>query len=179
MSINSTVFKVSLQIADMQRNYYHDHLLTIARHASETDERMMIRLLAFVLHADEHLTFANGITENDEADIWQKNLIGNILLWIDVGLPDEKLIKKACNRAEHVYLYTYGGRAADIWWEKNKSKMETFKNLGIKNIPDSDSKAMAALAGRGMKLYYTISEDDILIADDSVTVSVNLKTLKA
>lgn len=178
MSLKSTVFKVTLQIADMERNYYNDHLLTIARHPSETDERMMVRLLAYALNANEHLTFANGLSENDEADIWQKDLIDSIELWIDVGLPDEKVIKRACGRSKHVLVYSYGGRIADMWWDKHKSKLELMQNLSVINIPQENSLAMANLAKRGMKLYYTIGEDGVLISDDLDTVTVTPTALK-
>ena len=178
MSSNATVFKATLQIADMNRSYYHDHLLTIARHSSETDERMMVRMLAFALHANDKLVFANGISENDEADIWQKNLIDNIEIWIDVGLPDEKFIKRACGRSGHVYIYTYGGRVADMWWEKSKAKLLQLENLSVTNISQPDSQAMALLSQRGMKLYYTINEGNILISTDTETLTVSLLQLK-
>ena len=88
MAIKATIFKVNLQIADMERHYYQDYALTLARHPSETDERMMVRLLAFALHAHEYLEFGQGMTADDEADVWQKDLTGAIELWIDVGMPD-------------------------------------------------------------------------------------------
>src|SRR3989304_1427071 len=115
MAIKATICKASLQIADMERHYYQDHALTLARHPSETDERMMVRLLAFALHAHEYLEFGQGMTADDEADIWQKDLTGAIELWIDVGLPDEKLIRKACGRAKQVVVYCYGGGTAAKW----------------------------------------------------------------
>src|SRR5487761_2687911 len=124
MTQKSTVFKVDLHIADLDRHYYHDHALTLARHPSETDERMMVRLLAFALHAHEALSFANGLSTDDEPDLWQKDLTGAIELWIDVGLPEERAIRKACGRAGQVCIYSYGGRAAVIWWEQCRSKLE-------------------------------------------------------
>ena len=115
MAFKATIFKADLQIADMDRHYYHDHALTIAQHPSETDERMMMRLLAFALHAHEALAFGKGISVDDEPDVWQKDLTGAIDLWIDVGLPDEKRIRKACGRARHVFIYSYAQRSAHIW----------------------------------------------------------------
>src|SRR4030065_2281301 len=129
MAIKATICKASLQIADMERHYYQDHALTLARHPSETDERMMVRLLAFALHAHEYLEFGQGMTADDEADIWQKDLTGAIELWIDVGLPDEKLVRKACGRANRVFIYTYGGRIADTWWDQCRGKLERIRNL--------------------------------------------------
>lgn len=179
MAVNSTVFKATLQIADMDRNYYNDHLLTVARHPSETNERLMIRLLAFALHANEHLTFANGLSESDEADIWHKDYTDTILLWIDVGLPDEKQIKKACGRAIEVHLYTYGGRQADMWWDKNKNKLNLIKNLNIYNINSENSTAIAELAERGMKLTFTIQDGDITISTDKDTIQLYISKLKS
>ena len=110
MAIKATIFKTELQVSDMDRGYYRDHTLTLARHPSETDERMMVRLLAFALHADEALLFGRGLSTDDEPDLWQKDLTGAVELWIDVGLPTEKDIRKACGRARQVVVYCYGGR---------------------------------------------------------------------
>jgi uncharacterized protein YaeQ len=127
MAIKATIFKANLQIADMERHYYQDHALTLARHPSETDERMMVRLLAFTLHAHEYLEFGQGMTNYEEADLWRRDLIGSIELWIDVGIPDEKLIRKACGRAGQVVVYCYGGRVADMWFTQNSAQFERQK----------------------------------------------------
>ena len=115
MALKATIFKAALQIADMDRGYYAEHPLTIARHPSETDERMMLRVLAFALHAGPGLAFGRGLSTDDEPDLWQRDLTGAIRLWIDVGLPDEKLVRRACGRADEVVVYAYG-RGADLWW---------------------------------------------------------------
>ena len=178
MAIKSTIFKAELQIADMDRNYYHDHALTIAQHPSETDERMMVRVLAFALHADEALSFGKGLSTDDEPDLWQKDLTGSIELWIDVGLPDEKLIRKACGRARQVVVYTYGGRGADIWWNQNGSKLERLNNLTVINLPETTSQALAKLVQRTMLLQCTIQDREIWIADNNDRIQVELATLK-
>lgn len=179
MALKSTIFKADLQIADMDRNYYDNHSLTIARHPSETDERMMVRLLAFALHANEALAFANGLSTDDEPDLWQKDLTGAIETWIDVGLPDEKLIRKACGRAKQVFIYSYGGRVADMWWDQCSSKLERTRNLTVINLPAETSRAMAKLAQRNMQLHYTIQDGHILLASDAGTVQVELMTVKS
>jgi uncharacterized protein YaeQ len=178
MAIKSTIFKAELQIADMDRNYYHDHALTIAQHPSETDERMMVRVLAFALHADEALSFGKGLSADDEPDLWQKDLTGAIELWIDVGLPDEKLIRKACGRARQVVVYTYGGRGADIWWNQNGSKLERLNNLTVINLPETTSQALATLVQRTMQLQMTVQDGEIWIADNNVRIQVELARLK-
>ena len=124
MALKATIFKADLQIADMDRSYYADHSLTVARHPSETDERMMVRLLAFALHAGEALAFGKGLSTEDEPDLWLRDLTGVIDLWIDVGLPDEKRIRRACGRAEQVYVYSYGGHGADLWWKQTGADLE-------------------------------------------------------
>ncbi len=175
MALKATIFKAELQIADIDGSYYHDHALTIARHPSETDERMMVRLLAFALHADEALTFGKGLSSDDEPDLWQKDLTGAIELWIDVGLPDEKSIRKACGRSKQVVVYTYGGRIADMWWEQAGGKLQRCGNLTVKNLPAESSQALARLAQRNMHLSCTIQEGQIWLADheDRVLVEVD------
>src|SRR5512143_801079 len=163
----------------MERHYYQDHALTLARHPSETDERMMVRLLAFALHAHEYLEFAQGMTEEDEADLWRKDLTGAIKLWIDVGIPDEKLIRKACGRAKQVVVYCYGGRVADMWFAQNGTQFERQKNLTIINLPVESTRELAKLAQRSMDLQCTIQDGQVWLSDGAASVQVERMTLKA
>lgn len=179
MAIKATIFKANLQIADMERHYYQDHMLTLARHPSETDERMMVRLLAFALHAHEYLEFGQGMTEEDEADLWRKDLTGVIELWIDVGIPDEKLIRKACGRASQVIVYCYGGRVADMWFAQNSAQFERQKNLTIVNLPVASTQALAKLAQRTMNLQCTIQDGQVWLGDGAASVQVERVVLKS
>ena len=179
MAIKATVFKANLQIADMERHYYHDHSLTLARHPSGTDERMMVRLLVFALHAHEHLEFGQGMTADDEADLWLKDLTGAIKLWIDVGLPDEKLIRKACGRADQVIVYTYGGRTADMWFAQNSNQFARQKNLTVVNLPVESTRAIAGLAQRTMQLQCTIQDGQVWLSDGKESVQIERVALKA
>ena len=172
MALKSTIYKVDLQIANMDRNYYQQHSLTLAKHPSETDERMMVRLLAFALYADEFLSFGKGLSADDEADLWLKDMTGAIELWIDVGLPDERDIRKACGRAKQVVVLVYGGRTADMWWAQNRDKLERQHNLTVINLPAESTQAMAALATRGMQLSCTVQDDQILLAGDSAALEI-------
>ncbi len=172
MAIKSTVFKANLQIADMERHYYADHSLTLARHPSETDERMMVRLLAFALHAHEWLDFGRGLSADDEPALWQKDLTGAIQLWLDVGLPDEKLIRRACGRADQVVQYAYGGRAADIWFEQNKNAFARWKNLTVYQLPAEQTVALSKLAQRTMSLQATIQDGQCWISDGEESVLI-------
>jgi uncharacterized protein YaeQ len=176
MAAKSKVFKVNLQIADMDRHYYNNHLLTIAQHPSETDERMMVRLLAFALNASDNLGFADGINDQNQADLWKKDFSGQVSCWINVGLPSEKLIAKAVSRAEQVIIYSYGGPAADIWWKK--LKVANYKNLNVINLADTETKELALMYSRGMKINFTIQEGEVLITNETATLNLTPLVLK-
>jgi uncharacterized protein YaeQ len=178
MALKATIFKADLQVSDMGRSYYQDHSLTIARHPSETDERMMMRLLAFALHAGDALSFANRLTTDDEPDLWQNDLTGSIQLWIDIGQPDEKRILKACGRARQVVVYTYSGHSAKVWWDQIGPKLERVKNLTVVNLPAAAAQAMEKMAQRSMKLQFTIQDGQVWMADQNSTVHIELTVLK-
>ena len=178
MAIKATVFKANLQIADMERHYYQDHTLTIARHPSETDERMMVRLLAFALHAHERLVFGEGMTNDEEADLWIKDLTGAIDLWLDVGIPDEKLTRKACGRAKKVIIYSYGGQVADNWFSQNSSLFSRHKNLSIFNLPQQNTQALGQLAQRSMNLQCTIQDGQVWLSDADSSILIERIPLK-
>ncbi|MBC7786028.1 MAG: YaeQ family protein [Methylophilaceae bacterium] len=179
MAIRATVFKANLQIADMQRHYYAEHALTISQEPSETDERMMVRLLAFAIHAKEYLTFGQSMTNDEEADIWQKDLTGAIDLWIDVGLPEERLIRKACGRAKQVVVYCYGGRTAQMWYEQNSKDFARQNNLTIINIPQESTRAIALMAQKNMQLQCNIQDDEVWLMDEKNTVTINCEIYKS
>lgn len=179
MAIKATVFKANLQIADMERHYYQDHGFTLARHPSETDERLMVRLLAFALHAHDYLEFGQGMTNDDDADLWRKDLTGAIELWIDVGIPDEKLIRKACGRANQVVVYCYGGRVADMWFAQNSNQFARQRNLTIINLPVETTQALAKLAQRNMSLQCTIQDGQVWLGDGADSVQVERTLLKS
>lgn len=172
MGLKATIFKAELQVADLDRGHYATHNLTIARHPSETDERMMVRLLAFALHADQALAFTKGLSTEEEPDLWQKDLTGAIELWIEVGQPDERRVRKACGRAREVIVYTYGGRAADIWWQQNAERLGALENLRVIDLPAASTRALAALAQRTMSLTCTIQDGQVWLADLEKTVAV-------
>ena len=172
MAIKPRVFKVNLQIADMNRNYYADHLLTIAQHPSETNERLITRILAFVLNAHENLVFAEGITDANQADLWVKDYNDSVQLWIDVGLPDEKQVKKAAQKADKLIVYCYNGRATDIWW--NKLKADNYKNFSAYKFEEEVIQHLAELNLAGAKLNFMVQDDEILLTtgNDSLVLKV-------
>ena len=171
--------KAELAISDMDRHYYATHALTLARHPSETDERLMVRLLAFALFADERLQFGKGLSSDDEPDLWRKDLTGDILEWIDLGQPDEQRIRRACGRARQVVIMNYSGRGADIWWEKNRTALGRSKNLTVIDIAEPAVDALAAMATRNMRLQCLIQDRQVqLFGEDSagaVTIEPNVR----
>lgn len=177
MALKSTIFKAELQIADMDRQYYDGHALTIARHPSETDERMMVRILAFIKHAHEALAFGKGLSADDEADLWLKDLTGAIDLWIEVGQPDEKHLLKACGRSSKVVVYSYSSMS-NIWWSQIAAKVERAKNLSVFNLPAATSQALTKLAQRNMQLQCTIQDGQIWINGDGESLQIDLQTFK-
>jgi uncharacterized protein YaeQ len=179
MALKSTIFKAELQLADLDRAHFGDYSLTLARHPSETDQRMMIRLLAFALFASESLSFGRGLSAEDEADLADTDLTGNIERWIDVGLPDERNIRRACGRARQVVVLAYGGRQAEIWWQQSADKLSGQKNLTVLALPPEQSAALAGLAERNMRLQCTIQDGTIWLGSDSKQVELAPQILLA
>jgi uncharacterized protein YaeQ len=175
MALKATIYKADLQIADMDRHYYGTHALTIARHPSETDERVMIRLLAFALHASEALAFTKGLFDTDEPDLWEKDLTGAIMAWIEVGQPDDKRLLKACGRAEKVFVYSYSA-ASQIWYKQMATRLGRAQNLTVVNIPAETSAALEKLANRNMQLQCTIQDGQVWLTDGADTVLVERET---
>ena len=180
MAIKSTIFKASLQIADIDHGFYADHALTLARHPSETDERMMIRLAALALQAhklqtvcngDGTLTFGAGLSDPDEPDAWLRDFTGRTRLWIEVGQPEDKPLLKACGKADEVVLYCFS-QAADIWWRGIESKLSRPKNLSVFRVPAAASQALIPLAHRSMQLQATIQEGVLMLGDGSRNVDI-------
>lgn len=171
MAQRSTVFKAEVGIADLDRHYYAEHSLTLARHPSETDERMMVRLLAFILNASESLEFGKGISSDDEPALWDKDLTGAVHTWIEVGQPDERLLRRACGKADRVLLYAYG-RALDVWWNQNAGALNKLDKLTVWRVSPEDCAALGALAERGMKLQCTLQDGQLIIAGERDTLQI-------
>ncbi len=178
MALGATIFKAELQISDMDRHYYHTHALTIAQHPSETTERLMIRVLAFALHAHERLSFGRGLSAQDEPDLSRQDLTGAIELWIDVGQPEEARLRKACGRAAEVVVITYSARHSETWWERNSTALSRLRNLSVINIPAANSLALAALASRTMQLQCLIQDGEVQMMLGDRCVSITVSTLK-
>ena len=176
LALKATIFKVNLQVSDMDRNYYGEHQFTLARHPSETDERMMVRVLAFALNAHEHLAFGKGLSDTDEPDLWQKDLTGQIVHWIDVGLSDEKRLIRACGKADRVTVYAYG-RGVDLWWKVSAERLARAKNLSVWRVPNEASESLGKLAGRTMQLQCTVQEGQTWFSNSSATLEMEVASV--
>jgi uncharacterized protein YaeQ len=173
MALKATVFKAQLSLSDMDRNLYQDFSLTLARHPSETDERMMIRLAAFAWHAAERLEFTKGLSADDEPELWRKNYSDEIELWIELGQPDERRLKKACNRSRHVVLYLYGGRGTSVWWKQNQGKLGLHDNLTVIELSDSQTLPLTEMVERTMQLTCTISDGQLWVSNGRQEVTLD------
>lgn len=178
MALRSTVYKADLAIADIDRGHYASHALTLALHPSETEERLMMRLLAFALFADDALRFGRGLSAEGEPDLHLTDPTGAMTLWIEVGLPDERWVRKACGRAAQVVVLAYGGHKAELWWRAREADLARNANLSVLAIPPEASGALAALAARAMSLDATLQEGQVLIADGDRSVTVEPQWLR-
>jgi len=174
MATKATIYKALLNIANMDSHYYAEHNLTMAKHPSETNLRLMVRLIAFILNADEELVFCKGISQEDEPDLWKKSLGGDIELWIDLGQPDEKRIKKACGRSEQVIIYTYQEGMATAWWKQIETSLIRFSNLQVIHL-DIDGD-IEALAKRAMSFQANIADNELTLIDEEHSVVIRQKS---
>ena len=181
MALKATICKASVQLADIDRGVFGDYPIVIARHPSETDERMLIRLLAFALNvpADNDrgaLEFAKDMWDADEPGLWQKDYTGDIVHWIEVGQPDEKRLLRATSRVGRVSVYSFSA-STPIWWQSLASKLTRARNLSVWQIPAEQSHALAALAQRTMELQVTVQDGAIWVGDGTRSIEVSPQRL--
>ena len=174
MALKATIYKAAVNVADLDRQQFLETSLTLARHPSETQERMMLRLLAWIINADERLQFTRGLCADDEPEIWLRNDHMGIELWVELGLPDERRLRKAVNQSKAVVLFTYNDRAAQVWWQQNQDKLRQYKNLAIWYINDEQLAKVSALADRTMSLQATLQEGIIWLSDARQNLELQL-----
>ena len=182
MALKSTIYKANLSIADIDHGYYADHALTLARHPSETDERMMVRLLALALNAHElqdtcggdgTLAFGAGLSDPDDPDLWLKDFTGRVRLWVEVGQPEDKPLLKACQKADAVRVYCFH-HAAEVWWKGIENKLTRLDKLQVLRVPTEASQELARMAARSMQLQATVQDGALTLSGDSGSVHIEL-----
>lgn len=164
MALKATVYRIQLEVADIDRGYYGSHPLTLARHPSETEQRLMVRLLAFSLWADEALAFGRGLSTDDEPDLWLRDPTGEILHWIEVGLPDERELRRAAGRSRQVSVLAYGQRAFDVWWSKHGAALSRLPALRVLALTDESVDALAAMASRNLSVQCTVQDGQVAVS---------------
>ena len=172
MAANATIYKAELQVTDLDRHYYASHALTLAQHPSETETRLLVRLLAFALHADERLEFGRGLSDEDEPALWRRDYTGAIEQWIELGQPDESRLRKASGRAAQVIVVGYGGQAAEAWWKRNAAALARLRNLSVIELDDAEVAAATALLARGMRVTAMIQDGELQLMDAERSVSL-------
>lgn len=170
MAANATIHKALLNISNMDTHYYCEHNLTLAQHPSENNLRLMVRLIAFVLNANDELVFCKGISQDDEPDLWQKSLIGDIDTWIDVGQPDEKRIKKACGRSKKVIIYTFKESLSLIWFKQIEKSLLRFKNLQVIYLDIQGD--IELLNDRAMNIQCNMLDNELTLLDEHNSVII-------
>ncbi len=172
MSPKATVVKVELQVSDMDRHYYALHALTLAQHPSETDLRLLVRVIAFALHADERLEFGRGLSDEDEPALWRRDYTGAVEQWIELGQPDESRLRKAAGRAGAVTVVGYGGNAGEMWWTRNAATLSRLSNLSVIDLDPAELEAALPLMGRGARLTAMIQDGELQLMDAERSVTL-------
>ena len=176
MALKPTIFKMNINVSNLDQDVYETIPLTIAQHPSETTERMVTRILAFVLNNQEFLSFTKGLSEADDPDIWAKNYSDEFLLWVDVGEPGFERIKKACRQAKSVKIYTFNTKS-NVWW---KQSLKDFSKITaqVYQFDFEQIQSFASLVERTMDFSITLTDNVFYIAADKGSCEVNLTTLK-
>ena len=165
VALKPTIYKFKIALTDLNRQYYDTLNLTIAQHPSETLERMMARMLAFCLNAQEPLAFTKGLSSAEEPDLWAHTPDGRIALWIDVGEPDPERIKKATRIAQTVKVYSFNSKS-NVWWMQEQAKFNPL-NAAIYRFQWPDIQALAKLTQRTMDISVTVSEESAYVAAEA------------
>jgi uncharacterized protein YaeQ len=186
MALKSTIFKASIQLADIDHGYYADHALTLARHPSETNERMMVRIVALALNAhllvdlcsgDGRIGFGAGLSDPDDPDVWLDDFTGRRRLWIEVGQPDEKALTRARSRTERIAVYAYS-QASPIWWAALEPRVRRFDALEVWQLDADTSASLERMADRSMQLQATVQDGQLTLSSQNAAISLEPIRLK-
>lgn len=183
VALSATVFKVELSVSDVDHGYYADHTPTVARHPSETDERMVVRLLAFGLRAhrlgdvDGELTFGAGLSTPGVPDLRLADYTGRILEWISVGQPDERALGKAAGQADRVLLFPFAAGVA-TWWRAVEPKVAGLQHLSVMQIPHAPVQQLAQTVDRRVSAQVMVMEGEVTMTVGEVNVTFTPELLK-
>lgn len=178
MALKATIYKATVNIADLDQQYYDEISLTIAQHPSESDKRMMVRLVAYILNLQERLEFTKGLSEEGEPEIWAKNYTDDIELWVELGRPDEQRLRKASHKSKQVVVYCYDDNASSIWWKSIANKLRDYKNLAVYSINDEQVSGLESMIERTMQLQATIEDGQLWLSNNEKSQLVELEKLQ-
>ncbi|MDX9944814.1 MAG: YaeQ family protein [Azonexus sp.] len=179
MALKSTIFKADLQVSNLDRGHFAEYALTVARHPSENDDRMMVRILAFALFACPDLAFSKGLSSDDDCALQEIDPSGVLRTWIEVGQPDESRIRKGCNKADRAVVLSYGGRSVDVWWQQISPLLTRFDNLTVLRLSADETQALGRLAERTMQLVCTIQEGRVWLACGDASIELLPEILRS
>ena len=175
MALKPTIFKFNVSLSDLDRNRYEELALTVAQHPSETAERMIVRLLAYCLNAEEGLEFARGLSENDEPDLWRRSLDSRMLDWIEVGEPAAVRLRKASRLSERVLVYSFNTKS-EVWWQQTESSVARL-SVDVYRFPWESIQRLATMITRTMQMSVTISDSSLFVAAERGEIEVALLKL--
>ena len=178
MALKSTVYKANISLSNLNIHHYSDYSLTLAKHPSETDLRLIIRLMVFSLLAQEGLQFTKGLGSDNEPDLWKINHDGSIDHWIELGLPDERHIRQICGKAKRVSIYTYHQNQNVQWFESLEKKLTRFDHLNIIHFLFEDELLLENFAQKGMNLTITIEDNELWLSNDNDRLKIEFKLVK-
>ncbi len=183
MALSATVFKVELDVSDVDHGYYADHALAVARHPSETDERMVMRLLAFGLRAhrlsdlDGELAFGPGLSTPGVPDVRLADCTGRVLEWIVVGQPDDRVLGKAASQADHVLLFPFAA-GVPTWWRTMEARVAKLSNLSVVQIPHAPVQQLAQAVDRRISAQVMVMEGQVTMTVGGIDVTFTPERLK-
>jgi uncharacterized protein YaeQ len=179
MALSATIHRVELDVADVDRGYYASHALRLARHPSETEERLMLRVLVFALHADPALEFGRGLSTEEDPELWLREADGRIRTWIELGLPDDRRVRRAAGRAAEVVVYAYGGRSGvELWWERSREALARLPSLRVLAIDADAMRALGALCARNLALQCTIQDGQAWLSAAGASLPIEPRVLR-
>jgi len=176
VALKPTIYKFGINIANLDTDHYDAINITVAQHPSESVERMMARVLAFTLNAQDRLEFSKGLDEPDDADIWLRDYDETVKLWIDVGEPSVDRLKKIARLSQTTKVYAFNSKA-DTWWSQTSNKARDF-DVEIYQFESNAIEALAGITERTMQASVTITGESAYFAADSGDVEISWKRLQ-
>jgi uncharacterized protein YaeQ len=149
MALQPVRYEFRVTLANVDRGREADDAVIVARHPSETQSHLVLRLLAWCLLHEDGLAFGPGLSTPDAADLWTYDLTGRLITWIECGAVTAERLRKA--------VLHHAGAAAHVVLDDARRAGELLDELGRLRWPRGtppaevwvvDAELMAALATR-------------------------------